>query len=1118
MNLRQLARHSFWHYRRSHLAIMAGIAVATAVLLGALIVGDSVRGSLRDLTLERLGKIDTIYAPGQPFRAALADELATELAEENSSERNEVAVAPMWMVPSSISRRVDGKTLRANRVSLYGVDRRFWELDLDQSNDEATDGLLLTPALALDLKVSVGDEVVLRLPAYEPLPADSTLGERIDTTRSYRIPVAAIVPAEGLARFGITASQQAPRNAFIPISLVNDLLEFEQPMANLLAVGNSSSETKVTIQPKLADYGLAIERIESGDKTLWQMESKSLVLPEQVVTAFERAFKKQSITSVVTYLANTIRIGDRSVPYSTVTGSEGLSGVGNLTEEQVVLNRWAADDLQAKVGDMVELTYYEPESTHGVLTEAKPLTLKLTQIAELESEVKGETIATAVADPRLSPRLEGVSDAETISDWDLPFELVEKIRTQDETYWDERTTTPKAFVNEKLARQLWGTRWGSISLLRVADTREASEIEAAILAELDPQALGFAAQPIREQGLAASSGSTPFDVLFLLFSMFLIAAAAMLISLLVRLAIESRSSEVGLLGAMGWNRQAIRKGWNRELLPVVLLGVVLGILVGIAYANLLLFALRTIWIDAIVTPFLELHITPTTLLAGGVGSFLFAMLTLRYAIRKATKIKPRSLLAGQRIEEQSTLTSKQTKVRWGIVSLLVLAAVAIAVVGRELRGEAAAGAFFMAGGLTLVAALVGVQAIFNRPQGSCSRLSLVRVAWSNVVRGGGRSLLSIGLAAAACFMILATSAFRLAPTEAGTGGFQLVAESDQPLFQNLNDPASRIDLGLSAKDEKLLDDWQVHALRVEPGEDASCRNLFQATRPRMLGAQHEFLSKNNFEWAEHAEGYVENPWLALEAKRTDKVTPVVLDFNTAMYAMKLYGGVGSRFTIQDEASQSITLEVVGLLKNSLLQGVAVTSESHLLKIFPSAAGYQFFLAEPNEVVNANQEGLASLALSQMLEDRLGDYGMDAELASDRLAGFLAVQNTYLSTFQALGGLGLLLGAVGLAVVQFRNLAERRGELALLRATGFQRSRLRRLVLLENLMLLGSGLVIGALAASVAVGPVLETTGGQFPWLGVIGLVAGTALVGLLGARFAASRALAAPLTAALRGD
>ena len=75
--------------------------------------------------------------------------------------------------------------------------------------------------------------------------------------------------------------------------------------------------------------------------------------------------------------------------------------------------------------------------------------------------------------------------------------------------------------------------------------------------------------------------------------------------------------------------------------------------------------------------------------------------------------------------------------------------------------------------------------------------------------------------------------------------------------------------------------------------------------------------------------------------------------------------------------------------------------------------------------------------------------------TDRLAEFHRVENTYLSTFQALGGLGLLLGTVGLGAVLLRNALERRRELALLEAVGYRRGHFLLMAVAENTLLLAS---------------------------------------------------------------
>jgi ABC-type antimicrobial peptide transport system permease subunit len=129
-----------------------------------------------------------------------------------------------------------------------------------------------------------------------------------------------------------------------------------------------------------------------------------------------------------------------------------------------------------------------------------------------------------------------------------------------------------------------------------------------------------------------------------------------------------------------------------------------------------------------------------------------------------------------------------------------------------------------------------------------------------------------------------------------------------------------------------------------------------------------------------------------------------------------------------------------------------------------------------------------------------------------------VQNTYLSTFQSLGALGLLMGTVGLAVAQLRSVIERRGELALLRSVGFRSQRLAEMVLGENISLLFAGLGCGICAALVAVLPHWAFAQADMPWGTLAVLLAIVAVAGIAAGWLAVRAAIRAPLTAALRGD
>jgi ABC-type antimicrobial peptide transport system permease subunit len=192
------------------------------------------------------------------------------------------------------------------------------------------------------------------------------------------------------------------------------------------------------------------------------------------------------------------------------------------------------------------------------------------------------------------------------------------------------------------------------------------------------------------------------------------------------------------------------------------------------------------------------------------------------------------------------------------------------------------------------------------------------------------------------------------------------------------------------------------------------------------------------------------------------------------------------------------------------------SEANFLRIFPQTAGYQLFLFRPAPSASSPPEAVGEI--TTLLESTLSDYGLDVVDTQQRLAGFLAIQNTYLSTFQMLGALGLLLGTAGLAVVELRSVLERRGEMALMRASGFGVNRLVWLVLLENLLLLGAGLAIGSVAALVSLLPHLAPQGAGVPWRTICWLLGLITAVGVAAAWLATRRALATPLVPALRGE
>jgi hypothetical protein len=309
------------------------------------------------------------------------------------------------------------------------------------------------------------------------------------------------------------------------------------------------------------------------------------------------------------------------------------------------------------------------------------------------------------------------------------------------------------------------------------------------------------------------------------------------------------------------------------------------------------------------------------------------------------------------------------------------------------------------------------------------------------------------------------------------------------------------------------------AFRVHDGDEASCLNLNRAQKPRLLGVNPELLQKRGaFTFTKVMKGLPgDKGWLLLqknEAGNGQKTSPAedeipaIGDENSILWAMGKK--VGDTVDYTDERGQPFKLRLVGSLANSVLQGNLIIDEAEFVKRFPSESGYRMFLLDmPSNVMTK-----ASATMTRALQDE----GLELTPTTKRLDAFNAVQNTYLSTFQALGGLGLLLGSAGLGVVVLRNVQERRGELGLLAAVGFRRRALHWLVLSEHGALLGLGLCVGLVAAAIGVWPALLSPGAQIPYWSLALTLAAVLLNGLLWTWVATRFALRGKLLDALRNE
>ncbi len=779
----------------------------------------------------------------------------------------------------------------------------------------------------------------------------------------------------------------------------------------------------------------------------------------------------------------------------------------------------------------MEVTYHVVGS-HGELP-TKSKSFHVVGFAKLDN--------SAVSDTGFVPEVKGITDAKTFRDWDQPFPMrLERITQRDENYWDKYRTVPKGFVPLRTAQELWGSRYGRLTSMRIAAAEgktldETAEMfTAELLHSLTPEQTGLAFRPIKFAGLRAATGSNDFSQLFLGFSFFLILSAAILIGLLFRLGLERRGANIGLLSAIGFSPRRVSRIFLGEGLVVVIVGGCLGMLAAIGYAEVMIYGLKTWWVRAIGTRFLDVYITPMSLMTGFGVAIAVAMLAVWWGMRQFRKLSARELLGGvTEVERSGPERGKRSRVAnraalgLGSIAVLLLASAALGFVPST---EAFGGlswlvvCFFLVGIFLLAASTLLLRGWLDSDRAPAVRgkgaAALGRLGMRNAARFRQRSVMTAGLISSATFVIVAVSAGHRNPAaerpekNSGNGGYLLVAQSATPILYDLNTAEGRDKLNLNGN-ESFLSSLQVMPFRVQPGEDASCLNAYQTRTPTILGAPHAMIERGGFKFI----GGHGNPWTLLEQPADDQSIPVFGDMNTLQYS--LHKGPGDVISVVDAQQRPKLLKIVGMLDGSVFQGVLLMSEENFLKLYPDRDGYEYFLVESLEdamVHSSNNPRETAARISDVLETGLRDYGFDAEPVAERLTDFLAVQNTYLSTFQTLGGLGLLLGTLGLATVMLRNVLERRGELALLRAVGFRAADLAKLVLSENAFLLVWGLLTGTVSALLAMTPHLWSIGADVPWGSLFTILASVFVVGMTAALLAVIEAVRTPLISALRSE
>ena len=811
----QLIFNTFLHYLKANLLVAIGVAISTAVLTGALIIGDSVTFSLEQSAFYRLGSTTHVVSTVDRF---FRTQLAKEMAEKGGFD-----VAPALILEGMAV--ADGGAERVNKVQVTGIDGQFEKIANSPIYQNLTENeVIISQNLAEKLRLKKGDAFLVRIKKASLIPLNAPFVSDAETSVSFRATVKEIADQHTLGFFNLKNSQTAPYNLFLSLAKLNNLMKFAGKANHLLI--NAPSSNQLSINKLLEecftseDAGLKVKQVLLTNEM--EITSERVFIDDQIVDAFKSFGNSHPI---LTYFANSIELKGNKTPYSFISTIDDK----DLNINDIILNDWVAKDLNVKLGDSLTVSYYEigplrqlvEKSSRFLVTEIVP-------------------IAGKYGDRDLMPYLPGMSDAGNCRDWEagVPIKL-DAIRDKDETYWKQYKGTPKAFISSAKAHQIWSNRFGNYTAIRIdAKSFSDQKYRELFAASLKPENLGIMVTAVKDKGLQAARGGVDFSQLFIGLSFFILVAALILTALLFLLNLESRQSQIGTLLMVGFTRNQIRKLLISEGFIVALAGGLVGLIVAVIYTKLIFIALNTLWWAVVRTSVLEIYINPSTLFIGLIISLLMALFTILISVNKSFG---RHTIELQRQQEnpQKHWVGVLKKVVMGLSLVLAIGITGFQLVKLDFSNS---GLFFLSGGLLLLGLLLLSDWHFRRNRYNFTNgFSLKIFNNRNNSNNLGRSLTVVILFALGTFLVVSTGANRqdlfanADEKTSGTGGFRYFAETSIPVLFSMNDNDRRKSEGLSS------DFSAIQFSRIE-GDDASCLNLNRVSNPAILGAAPEMLN------------------------------------------------------------------------------------------------------------------------------------------------------------------------------------------------------------------------------------------------------------------------------------
>jgi putative ABC transport system permease protein len=353
-----------------------------------------------------------------------------------------------------------------------------------------------------------------------------------------------------------------------------------------------------------------------------------------------------------------------------------------------------------------------------------------------------------------------------------------------------------------------------------------------------------------------------------------------------------------------------------------------------------------------------------------------------------------------------------------------------------------------------------------------------RLIWSGLRMNGKRSWMSFAALTSGALIVFSVGLNRRgfadsSQLRSGTGGYSLWCETGVPLYHNINTADGRAKLALT----DLPKDVEALQILRYGADDASCLNLNKVSRPTVLGVDMERFAGSDFKILQSIYDKDTRPFIAL-ASAAPPVYPVMIDETTLLWGLQRK--LGDTISYEASNGQTVHLLLAASLQNSIFQGNLLMDKTLFSQIWNEITGSEIAL------IRTADENAQSIR--QLMQQALGEYGVQVMPASERLRAFNSVTDAYLTIFLTLGGLGLLVGIASFVIVVRKNLASRREQIELYRSLGFTSQSISALLIAENRIIPVASIAVGVTLSLAGVSGSMANVGAGV-WITAIALAA-----------------------------